>query len=81
MDREASNKILDMVENGQLDALTVIRTCLQYMGEYNVDRMAYESGFLDRDTVEENIEQTVNMDDLFLAMESSTDGIITLNAR
>jgi len=40
MVREATNKILEMVEEGLLDRDTVIMACLKYMSEDDVADMA-----------------------------------------
>ncbi len=41
MTREATNKVLEMVEEGLLDRDTVIMACLKYMSEDDVRDMAH----------------------------------------
>lgn len=60
MTRQATNKILEMIEEGVLDRDTVINACLKYMSEDDVKDMAHCNEFfeddeenLDDDTVEE----------------------------
>jgi hypothetical protein len=43
--REATNKVLEMVEEGLLDKDTVIMACLKYMSEDNVADMAHINEF------------------------------------
>ena len=43
--REATNKILDMVDEGILDKDTVIMSCLKYMSEDDVADMAHCNEF------------------------------------
>jgi hypothetical protein len=45
MSREATNKILEMVEDGLLDKDTVIMACLKYMSEDDVADMAHCNEF------------------------------------
>ena len=45
MTREATNKILEMVEEGVLDKDTVILACLKYMSEDDVADMAHINEF------------------------------------
>jgi hypothetical protein len=45
MTREATNKILEMVEDGILDKDTVIMSCLKYMSEDDVADMAHANEF------------------------------------
>ena len=45
MAREATNKILEMVEEGLLDRDTVIMACLKYMSEDDVADMAHDNEF------------------------------------
>ena len=45
MVREATNKILEMVEEGVLDRDTVIMACLKYMSEDDVADMAHCNEF------------------------------------
>ena len=67
MSRNATNKILEMVENGLLDKDYLISACLQYMSEDDVADMArsndieienqYDPDLLDDDTMEEDEEE------------------------
>ena len=45
MTREATNKILEMVEGGVLDKDNVILACLKYMSEDEVADMAHINEF------------------------------------
>ena len=45
MTREATNKILEMVDDGILDKDTVIMSCLKYMSEDDVADMAHVNEF------------------------------------
>jgi hypothetical protein len=52
--REATNRILELVEEGMLDRDTVIMACLKYMSEDDVSDMAHANEFfLDEDEDEE----------------------------
>ena len=53
--REATNRILELVEEGLLDRDTVIMACLKYMSEDDVADMAHANEFfLDEDEDEED---------------------------
>ena len=53
--REATNRILELVEEGMLDRDTVIMACLKYMSEDDVSDMAHANEFfLDEDEDEED---------------------------
>ena len=45
MTRQATSKILEMVEEGILDKDTVIMSCLKYMSEDDVADMAHSNEF------------------------------------
>ena len=45
MTRQATDKILEMVEEGILDKDTVIMSCLKYMSEDGVADMAHSNEF------------------------------------
>jgi len=45
MSREATNKILELIEDGILDRDTVIVACLKYMSEDEVADMAHINEF------------------------------------
>ena len=47
--RQATDKILEMVEEGVLDKDTVIMSCLKYMSEDDVADMAYCNEFFYND--------------------------------
>ena len=52
--REATNRILELVEEGMLDRDAVIMACLKYMSEDDVADMAHcNEFFLDEDEDEE----------------------------
>lgn len=51
--REATDKILEMVEDGVIDRDTVILACLNYMSEADVADMASSNDFFDLDEDEE----------------------------
>jgi hypothetical protein len=52
--REATNRILELVEEGMLDRDTVIMACLKYMSEDDVADMAHANEFfLDEDEEED----------------------------
>lgn len=53
--REATNRILELVEEGMLDRDAVIMACLKYMSEDDVADMAHANEFfLDEDEDEED---------------------------
>ena len=45
--RKVTNQLLELIEEGILDAQTVLEACLQYMSEADVADMAQSEGFLD----------------------------------
>ena len=52
--REATNRILELVEEGMLDRDAVIMACLKYMSEDDVSDMAHANEFfLDEDEEED----------------------------
>lgn len=52
--RDATNRILELVEEGMLDRDTVIMACLKYMSEDDVADMAHANEFfLDEDEDED----------------------------
>jgi hypothetical protein len=51
--RKATNKILEMVEEGILDRDTVITACLKYMSEADVADMAHCNEFFEEDEEDE----------------------------
>jgi hypothetical protein len=52
--REATDKILEMVEEGILDRDTVIMAALKYMSEDDVADMAHANEFFDEDDYEDD---------------------------
>jgi hypothetical protein len=55
--REATNKVLKMVEEGLLDRDTVIMACVKYMSEDDVAEMARINEFFDLDEDEDDDEE------------------------
>jgi len=51
--RQATNKILEMVEEGILNRDDVILACLKYMSEDDVADMAHCNGFIEEEEGEE----------------------------
>ena len=47
--RKHTNKLLELIEDGILDAETVLRSCLAYMSEADVGDMAHCEGFVEDD--------------------------------
>jgi hypothetical protein len=56
MPRQATDKILEMVEEGILDKDTVIMSCLKYMSEDDVADMAHSNEFFINEEDEEDEE-------------------------
>lgn len=54
MTREATTKLLEMVEEGLLDRDTVIMACVKYMSEDEVADMCHINGFIDEDEDEDD---------------------------
>jgi hypothetical protein len=52
MSRKATNKILEMLEEGILNKDDVILSCLNYMSEDDVADMAHCSGFIEEEEEE-----------------------------
>ena len=57
MTREATNKILELIEEGVLDRDTVIMAALKYMSEDEVADMALANEFFDEDSYYEDEEE------------------------
>ena len=53
MTRECTNQLLEMIDEGLLDARDVVLCCLKYMSEDDVADMAHINGFLDNEEDEE----------------------------
>lgn len=51
--RKVTGMILDLVEQGVLDPMTVLQSCLSYMSEAEVADMAYCEGFIEEEEEEE----------------------------
>ena len=61
--REATNRILELVEEGMLDRDTVIMACLKYMSEDDVADMAHANEFfLDEDEEDEDYDDSMDGD-------------------
>ena len=56
MTRQATDKILEMVEEGILDKDTVIMSCLKYMSEDDVADMAHSNEFFINEEEEDDEE-------------------------
>ena len=56
MTRQATDKILEMVEQGILDRDTVIMSCLKYMSEDDVADMAHSNEFFINEEEEDDEE-------------------------
>ena len=54
MGREITNKLLEMVDEGILDARTLALACLKYMSEDEVEDMAKANEFLEDEEDEED---------------------------
>lgn len=61
--REATCRILEMIEEGILDRDTVIMACLNYMSEADVADMAHCNEFFTDDEEEEEEEDEEESDD------------------
>ena len=62
MTRQATNKILEMVEEGILDRDTVIMSCLKYMSEDDVADMAHSNEFFINEEDEDDDEPEMEDD-------------------
>ena len=51
--REATNRLLELVEEGVLDRDTVIMACVKYMSEDEVADMCHANEFFEEDEDEE----------------------------
>jgi hypothetical protein len=54
--RKVTNQLLELIEEGILDAQTVLETCLQYMSEADVADMAHSNDLLIEEEEEEDDE-------------------------
>lgn len=55
--RKVTNKLLEMIEEGALDAETVVRCCLNYMSEDDVAEMAHREELLVEEEEEDEEEE------------------------
>jgi len=53
MTRQYTNQLLEMIDNGILDAETVLRSCLSYMSEAEVQDMAESEEFIEEEEEDE----------------------------
>ena len=61
--RQATNRVLEMVEEGVLDKDTVIMSCLKYMSEDDVADMAYCNEFFYDDEESDDDDDSEEDDD------------------
>ena len=47
--RKVTNQLLELIEEGILDAQKVLEACLQYMSEADVADMAHDNEFLEEE--------------------------------
>ena len=52
MTRRVTNKLLEMMEEGALDAEVLVRSCLAFLSEADVAEMAVGEGFLEEEDAE-----------------------------
>lgn len=52
MNREATNKLLDLIEEGILDPHIVIIACVNYMSEDDVAKMCHANEFFEHEEEE-----------------------------
>jgi hypothetical protein len=52
MTRRVTNKLLEMMEEGALDAEVLVRSCLAFMSEADVAEMAVGDGYLEEEDAE-----------------------------
>lgn len=53
MTRKVTNKLLELIEEGAIDAETILRCCFNYMSEDDVADMARAEGLFDDEEEEE----------------------------
>ena len=65
MTRRVTNKLLEMMEEGALDAEVLVRACLVFMSEADVAEMAVGEGILEEEDAEidEDEEEELGDDD------------------
>jgi len=54
--RKVTNQLLELIEEGILDAQKVLEACLQYMSEADVADMAHDNEFLEEEEEEDDDE-------------------------
>jgi len=47
--RKVTNQLLELIEEGILDAQTVLKACLSYMSEADVADMAHSNEFIEEE--------------------------------
>jgi hypothetical protein len=52
--RKVTNQLLELIEEGVLDAETVLKACLSYMSEADVADMAHSNEFLGEEEEDED---------------------------
>lgn len=75
MSRETTNKLLEMVDEGLLDARTLALACLKYMSEDDVKDMAHANEFLEEEEEEEDVEPDSEKCDWILNAGPSKDNL------
>lgn len=68
--REATSKLLDMVEQGILEPVTVLKECLNYMSEADVSDMAESAGYFEEDLDEEDMDLDEEEEELDMSLEA-----------
>jgi hypothetical protein len=61
MARKITNKLLNMIEEGQLDPMDVIAACFKYMPESEVAEMATLNEFIPEEEEEDEQEDLVDL--------------------
>lgn len=59
MSREATNKILEMIEEYMLDPKEVALMCLKWMSEYDVAEMAEANELFEDEEDEEDVDEVI----------------------
>ena len=75
MSRETTNKLLEMVDDGMLDARTLALACLKYMSEDEVEDMARANEFLE-DEEDEDTEPDSETHDWILNAGPGKDTLV-----
>lgn len=57
MPRKYTNQLLELIEDGVLDAETVLKSCLSYMSEADVQDMAESDGYIEEEEEEDEDEE------------------------